>query len=155
MSEEKEIKIKKRGPHFSYTEDELKAIFEEIFERISTGESLREICKDPKMPDRATINKKLAVDSALYDRYTKAKELCGEYEFDEIKEITDQEPLFFFDEKGNKKVDMGWVNLQRLRADKRQWRASKLHARRYGDSTTLKGDADAPLIPVLNLAINK
>lgn len=146
---------KKRGPHYSYTEEELKAIFEEIFERIAVGESLREICRDPKMPDRATINKKLAVDPVLYAQYTKAKELCGEYEFDEIKDIIDAEPLYYLDEKGNRKIDNGWVQLQRLRADKRQWRASKLHARKYGDSTTLKGDAENPLIPTLNLVINK
>ena len=150
-----EIKKNKCGRPLTYTKDDFEEIFEEIFERIATGESLREICRDPKMPDRATINKRLAVDSSLYDQYMKAKELCGEYEFDEIKDIVDQEPLYFVDEKGNKKIDSGWVQLQRLRADKRQWRASKLHARRYGDSTTLKGDVDAPLIPVLNLSINK
>jgi hypothetical protein len=145
MSKEKEKK--KMGRPFVYSEADIEEIFKEIFERIATGESLREICRDEKMPDRATVNKWLATNSNLYAQYTKAKELCGEYEFDEIKDITDQEPRFFIDDKGNKRIDMAWVQLQRLRADKRQWRASKLHAKRYGDSTTIKGDPEAPLSP--------
>tara|TARA_R110002110_G_scaffold181672_2_gene388084 strand:+ start:60 stop:506 length:447 start_codon:yes stop_codon:yes gene_type:complete len=106
-----------------------------ICERIADGESLRGICKDEDMPAKTSVFRWLAKkeNQEFRDQYALAKTECGETEFDEIKDIIDAEPAYFYDEKGNRRIDTGWIQLQRLRADKRQWRASKLTPKKYGD----------------------
>lgn len=110
-------------------------IGKKICERIVEGKSLRDIEKMDGMPAKSTILKWLAneVSKSFMDQYKEARDLQADIEFEEIKEITDAEPNFYVDEKGNKRVDTGWVQLQRLKADKRQWRAAKLKPKKYGD----------------------
>jgi len=113
---------------------------DEICERISQGESLRDIGRDERMPAAGTICRWLNEKPNFDEQYTRAKLICGENEFDDIKEITDAKPHYYYDEAGNKRIDPAWVNLQRLRADKRQWRASKLDRKKYGDSLAVKAE---------------
>jgi hypothetical protein len=43
------------------------------------------------------------------------------------------------------RLDSAGINRNRLRVDARKWVASKLKPRKYGDRTTLAGDAENPM----------
>lgn len=132
-----------------------KEVADEICERIMSGESLIKICKDPKMPSKTTVIKWLASTNETYagfvDQYARAREFMADLEFEEIKEITDEEPNYYLDDNGNKRVDTGWIQYQRLRADKRQWRTSKLKPKKYGNLTDIDSST---VIKLVNVADN-
>lgn len=131
--------MKKKGRPTKYN----KELGEEICARIMSGESLIRICKDDEMPSKKTVISWLASTDKVYagflNQYARAREFMADLEFEEIKEITDEEPHFYSDENGNKRVDTGWIQYQRLRADKRQWRTSKLKPKKYGNFAGQEG----------------
>ena len=124
------------------------------------GKSLRKICEEKDMPSKTTVCKWLATNKheGFVDQYARARSFQADLEFDEIKEITDAEPKYIVDDKGVKKIDTGWVQLQRLRADKRQWRTSKLKPKVFGGDTAIiagqmedKGKA----MPIFNVVLSE
>lgn len=52
------------------------AIIEELLDRLSHGESMKEICSDPRMPDRETIRRWAERDDELAASIMRARE-CG------------------------------------------------------------------------------
>jgi hypothetical protein len=48
------------------------------------------------------------------------------------------EKLYYEDDKGNKRVDSGYSQSQRLIADTRKWIACKLIPKVYGDKQTIE-----------------
>jgi hypothetical protein len=111
-------------------------IFDEICVRIASGESLRKICKDDKMPALVNVWRWLNDDEALSKQYTHAREEQAETLADEIQEICDAEmPMDAFG-----KIDAGAVNQARLKIDARKWIASKLKPKRFGDYTKIQAE---------------
>ena len=108
-----------------------------ILEAINDGHSLRLICKDAGMPNRATVHEWLVGDKAFADRYARAREGRAEKMADEILEISD----------GSVGEDSNGINSARLRVDARKWLASKMDPRTYGDrvSTELSGPNGGPV----------
>jgi hypothetical protein len=92
----------------------------EICKRIASGESLRSICKDPKMPVRQTIVNWLFDENkkAFLDHYETSRGLGYDEMFDELYEIADT---------GED------VQRDRLRVDTRKWYLSKVMPNKYGD----------------------
>jgi len=92
-----------------------------ICERIATGESLRSICRDKEIPDKATVLRWLQSDERLEfrDQYARAREAQADHYFDAIIEIADDETLD--------------VNRSRLMVDARKWAAGKLRPKVYGE----------------------
>jgi len=117
----------------------------EILERISSGESLRQITRDAHMPVISTVYVWMMKDPTFSEQYAKAREEQAETLADEIIALADQDPIQIVDDKGIARVDSGWVTWQKNRVDARKWVASKLKPKKYGDRTTLAGDADNPL----------
>jgi hypothetical protein len=115
---------------------------DEICKQIAEGKSLVSILKSrPGMPDYTTVTRHLRATKGIEDgfchRYARAREDQADYLFDEILQIADD---------GSKdKFDFENVQRSRLRVDTRKWAASKLKPKRYGDSTTIKGDSASPL----------
>jgi len=103
-----------------------------ILEAVSGGSSLRKACKDNGYSAQAFL--KWAVnDDALGEQYTRARMSQATWHADEILEIADRDDL---DPKD-----------KQVRVAARQWVASRLHPRQFGDTKKLEhtGKDGAPL----------
>lgn len=115
------------------------AVVFELLERIADGESLRAICRDDHMPDKATVFRWLADDADLRDQYARARETQADSIFDEIIEIADDARNDWMERQGPDGQGVGWqlngdhVQRSRLRIDARKWMAGKLRPKVYGD----------------------
>jgi len=93
-----------------------------ICEQIADGRSLRSICADVGMPDKATVFRWLAAHETFRDQYARARESQADSLFDDILEIADTAED---------------AQLARLRVDARKWMAGKLKPKVYGDKIGL------------------
>lgn len=125
-------------------------IADEICERMASGESLRFICVEHKMPNRATVARWLSTNDAFRDQYTHACELRSDEMFDQMMEIADT-PLL-----GTKSVskasgieitEADMIEHRRLQVEARKWALGKMAPKKYGDKITqeLTGAGGAPL----------
>lgn len=111
-----------------------------LCERIANGESLRSICEEAEMPNKATVFRWLAANTAFSDQYARARETQADSLFDEILSIADDGHNDFMLKKFGE--DERWVEngeaLRRsqLRVDARKWMAGKLRPKKYGDKIT-------------------
>ena len=100
------------------------------------------------MPSYATVMKWAATIPEFTEKYTRARDLQADYEFDEIKEISDDGSRDYIpDAEGNLRVDHDHIARSRLRVDARKWRASKLKPKKYGDRVVNEhtGKDDGPI----------
>lgn len=123
-----------------------------ICEALADGLSLRTICADEDMPNRATVFRWLAANKAFSDQYARAREEQAETMADEIVGISDEgdtRTIVGSDDEQIVVYDSTAVARNRLRIDARKWVASKLKPKKYGDKTTteLSGPGGGP-IPV-------
>lgn len=114
-----------------YTEN----IADIICERLVDGQSLRTICSDPDMPDRVTVMRWLHKHEEFATKYARARELQGDYLAEEIIHIVDEEED---------------PQRARNRMLARQWYASKLKPKKYGDRLGLTDGEGGPLQVVIN-----
>lgn len=114
------------GRPSSYSAD----IADHIVERLIEGDSLRTICAADAMPNRSTVLRWLDDDPDFAARYARAREMQGDFMDDLILEAANT-------------TTPENAAAARVKIDAYKWRASKLKAKVYGDSTTLKhADAD-------------
>ena len=107
-------------------------IADTICSRMSEGESLRAICRDPGMPSEGTVRGWAVRDlDGFGERYRAARQMLLEFWSDEIVAIADDGELDPRD--------------RQIRTAVRQWLMSKLAPRRYGDKLQLAGDPESPL----------
>ena len=135
---------RKTGRPSLYTE----ALAAEICRRLAEGESLRSICRDEAMPDKATVLRWLADEAKadFRDQYVLAREMQADALFDEALEIADDALGDWAVDKDGKKVfDHEHVQRSRLRVDTRKWAAGKLAPKRYGDKIQHTGDGGGPI----------
>lgn len=119
-----------------------------ICERLADGESLRQICADDGMPNRATVFRWLGIYKEFSDQYARAREEQAEALADEIVAIADDKTGDLrFDAEGNEIPDKEFIARSRLRVDARKWVASKLKPKKYGDkiSQEVSGPDGAPV----------
>lgn len=102
-----------------------------ICERISEGQSLRKICDEDDMPNKATVFRWLAANKEFSDQYARARETQADTLFDEVLAIADQ-----YDSAADA-VNPDHINRARLRIDARKWMAGKLRPKVYGDKLDL------------------
>lgn len=122
---------------------------DEICARIAEGRSLHTIAKDDDMPAEGTIYRWLFNHLEFQEKYARAREAQADVLAEEIRDIADT-PIIgekvTIKADGSQEVVQGdTIERSRLRVDARKWLASKLKPKKYGDSTTLKGDKDNPL----------
>jgi len=95
---------------------------QKICKRIARGESVRAICKEPEMPNLDTVLRwAMDAEHEFYGHYRRARDLRTELYADEIVEIADAA------------VDRDTAAAARVRCGARQWVASKLLPKTYGD----------------------
>lgn len=145
-------KPKKVGRPSGFSQD----VADLVCERLAEGQSLRKICTGEDFPSITTVWRWLSAREEFSKQYARAREEQAEFLADEIISIADELMPVGIDGK----IDSAAVNQARLKIDSRKWVASKLKPKRYGDSTTLKGDADSPLkmdatINIISVSANK
>jgi hypothetical protein len=107
-------------------------IADTICTRMSEGESLRAICRDPGMPSEGTVRGWAVRDVDNFgERYRAARQLLLEYWADQIVDIAD-------DEESDPRS-------RQIRTGVRQWLMSKLAPRRYGEKVQIGGDPENPV----------
>jgi len=112
----------------NYTRD----LADTICGRMTEGESLRAICRDPGMPSEGAVRGWAVRDvDGFGERYRAARLLLLEAWADQIVDIADEADLDPRD--------------RQIRVHTRQWLMSKLAPRRYGDRLLHSGDPENPL----------
>jgi len=114
------------------------SVLDDICLRTIEGESMRAICRDPKMPSRQRLAKELVENSEFAIRYTRARELLYAGWADEILDIADDGTTDYITKIGRngheyQAVDQEHIQRSRLRVDSRKWLLSKLLPKLYGD----------------------
>ncbi len=114
------------------------ALFTLVCDRISKGESLRSVCRDPEMPAKSTVLRWLREMPDLRDQYAAARDDLMEYWASDIIEIADDgslDTMKGLNKYGDEVMVPNHANVQRdrLRIDARKWLLSKLAPRKYGD----------------------
>lgn len=140
---------KQKGRPCTYTE----AIAAEICERLAAGETLRQVCKDPRMPPPSTVRLWVLDDrEGFAERFARARDLLIEHWADEILDIADDATNDWMERHGKDGETAAAfnpenVNRARVRIDSRKWLLSKLKPGRYGDriSTELSGPGGGPI----------
>ena len=139
---------RKRGRKSEYSVETAQTICTEI----AGGRSVREICRDPKMPCLRSVFTWLAQHEEFREMYRAAREAQADYIFDEILEIADDGRN---DWRERQQEDGGTVmvlnkehvNRSRLRIDARKWVLARMNAKKYGErvSTELTGANGGPI----------
>lgn len=138
---------KKIGRPSKYT-PELAA---EICERLSNGEPLRQICRDDHMPAWQKIYEWMQRDDALGEggaglsgAIARARETGQDAIAEEIWLDMKREPERILSEGGGR-VDAGYVQWQKAKAEIGLKLLAKWNPKRYGDRVQLAGDAESPI----------
>jgi hypothetical protein len=148
---------RKTGRPSSYSED----IAGLICKRLADGESLRGICVDDTMPDKATVLRWLADPkrTVFRDQYARARESQADALVEECIEIADDGTNDWMERRSEAEkgagVNTGWVlngehvQRSRLRVDTRKWWAARLAPKKYGDKVTNEfSGPDGGAIPI-------
>jgi hypothetical protein len=121
------------GRPSTYTEE----MADEICQRIQrrdpeTGHarSLHSVCKDDDMPHESTVYDWRLRRPEFAEKYARAVDNRSEMMADDVLDIADNEAC---------------PQRARNRMDAKKWHASKMNPKKFGDSTTIKGDKENPL----------
>lgn len=128
-----------------------------ICDLLASGESLVKICEHEDMPSRTSVFRWLAKDETFRNRYARAREIWADSEFENMMHIADT-PMIGVKTKttedGIETTEGDMIEHRRLQVDTRKWALARMSPKKYGDSTTLKGDKDAPLYPAMGEILN-
>jgi hypothetical protein len=103
-----------------------------ILERVSSGEPLRQVCRDEGMPPESTFRQWVRDDrDGLAARYEAARRSMIDCFADEIVLLANRDDLD--------------ANDKHVRIDTLKWLCSKVAPRRYGERLLVAGDSDSPL----------
>lgn len=135
---------RKTGRPSKYTPE----LAKEIVERLSEGEPLRQICRDEHMPSWRVIYDWMYRDDVagaagvgLSSAIARAREIGQDAIAEEIYREVSADPER--EERG--RIDPGYVQLIKARAEIKLKLLAKWNPKRYGDRVTMTGDAENPL----------
>jgi hypothetical protein len=131
---------KKIGRPSKYT-PELAA---EICERLSNGEPLRQICRDDHMPAWTAVYSWIGKDAVLSERIAQAREAGQDAMAEKAYAEMYEEPERILTEGGGK-IDPGYVQLVKARAEITLKLLAKWNPKKFGERTIVAGDAENPL----------
>ena len=120
----------------AYSEEQKEEIFNNIFNSIENGNSLRKTLVAVDLPAK-TFYEWLELDEEKSKQYARACELRAESIFEDILEIADttiEGKVIETDESGRTKEKVGdMLGHRRLQIDARKWMLGKLYPKKYGD----------------------
>lgn len=118
-----------------------------ICERLSTGETLRAVCRDDDMPAPQTVLGWAKANVGFSEQYARARETGYHVMADEILEIADETAFDTTKGKdGSDQADTEWITRSRLRVDTRKWLLSKALPKIYGDKQHLEHSGEVALV---------
>jgi hypothetical protein len=135
---------RKTGRPSKYTPE----IAAEIVKRLSDGEPLRQICRDEHMPAWQTIYDWMCRDDLLGAggvNLSVAIARAREIGQDAIAEEIYREMMLEPEREERGRIDPGYVQLIKARAEIKLKLLAKWNPKRYGDRVTMAGDAENPL----------
>jgi transposase len=121
------------------------AVVKEICDRLSSGEPLRAICRDPRMPGWDTVYDWMARDEGFALQVAQARENGVEAIAQDTLAMIDAEPRYVEDAKGGTRIDAGYVQWLKLRTEQRMKLLACWSPNRYGNRVQVAGDKDNPL----------
>ena len=121
-------------------------IADEICRRISLGESLISVTRDPAMPSERSVYDWLASRPQFSQKYTRAREAQAEHWADQMIEMTDS-----LLPRDGRVADHAEVQAMRLAVDTRKWLLSKLLPKKYGDRVGLEASGSVTVKVVQGL----
>lgn len=138
---------KKIGRPSKYTPE----IAKQMCEMLADGVPLREICRQEGFPEWRTVYDWMYRDDVLGDRgaglsaaIARAREVGQDAIAEEIWLDMNREPERILSEGGGR-VDSGYVQWQKAKAEIGLKLLAKWNPKRYGDRVQLAGDAESPL----------
>lgn len=142
------------GRPSSFTQETADAICVQL----SEGLSLREVCRQEGMPDKATVMRWLNQNESFRDQYARAKAIGIEAIAEDILDIADDATNDWMERLGKDGQPLGWefngeaARRSQIRIDARRWLLSKLAPKKYGDKVeqTIQGPEGAPLSVAVN-----
>ena len=143
---------RKTGRPSKYTPE----IAAEIVKRLSDGEPLRQICRDEHMPAWQTIYDWMCRDDLLGDggvNLSVAIARAREIGQDAIAEEIYREMMLEPEREERGRIDPGYVQLIKARAEIKLKLLAKWNPKRYGDRVTMAGDAENPLAVKADVSI--
>jgi len=120
-------------------------VVKEICDRLSSGEPLRAICRDPRMPGWDTVYDWMARDEGFALQVAQARENGVEAIAQDTLAMIDAEPRYIEDAKGGTRIDAGYVQWLKLRTEQRMKLLACWSPNRYGNRVQVAGDKDNPL----------
>lgn len=113
--------------------DYTKPLGEEFCSRLAQGRSMRSVCNDDGMPDKATICRWLAKHEDFRDQYAACAEMRADLIFEETLDIADDGTNDVRTVGDKEVVDYDHIQRSKLRVDTRKWFLSKLQPKKYGE----------------------
>ena len=113
---------------------------------LKEGKTLMDFCRQDEMPSYGTIYDWLEVDKDFASDYAHARDIWHDAISEQCMKLADTDPLEVFDDFGNKRHDSGSIAWKKLQIETRLKLLSKWNPKKYGDKTTLVGDAEAPVV---------
>jgi hypothetical protein len=118
------------------------ALVTEICDRVANGTPLREICREEGKPSWTTFYNWINSDDALFERFTRARELGTDAIAEDAIAILDAIP----ERIDGGRMDSAYVQWQKNRVEMRLKLLAKWNPRKYGDKTILAGDKENPVV---------
>ena len=127
---------------------------DEMCQMLSDGIPLRVICRsDPKFPVWQKVYEWMAKDAELSGAIARAREVGQDAIAEDIYNLSEMPPERIEDERGNTRVDSGYVQWVKTQADIKLKLLAKWNPKRYGDRVTHAGDDVNPVVIETNLNV--
>jgi len=121
-----------------------KQVEDVFFMRISDGEPLKAVCREPGMPSAPIVFQRLTSDPEFQSRYAHARAVQADMIADEVLEIADDGRNDWMERHGRDAE--GWLlngehtARSRLRIDARKWYLEKIAPKKYGNAMRIDGE---------------
>jgi transposase len=121
------------------------AVVKEICDRLSAGEPMRAICRDPRMPGWDTVYDWMARDEGFALQVAQARENGVEAIAQDTLAMIDAPPQLVVDNNGVSRIDPAYVQWTKLRTEQRMKLLACWSPNRYGNRVQVAGDKENPL----------
>jgi len=135
--------------------DFTQALGDTICDRIADGESLRAICDDEDMPNKATVFRWLAAHEVFRDQYARAREAQADSLVDDMLPIADDARNDWMVKQNADGEQIGWqengdaIRRSQIRLETRKWIAARMQPKKYGDKLDLNHGGSIAMTPTL------
>lgn len=100
-------------------------VIDDICDRLSRGQSLIDICEDPKLPNEDTVYRHLQRDEYFRGEYARARENQAHRKFEEAERIA-------------RNATPETAQVARLQVDVIKWQTAKMAPKVYGERTQIE-----------------